>query len=113
MHGPLVVAERRSVPRHSAKERAIAIVDGSVMRGCVVQDFSERGARLGLGALNPLPLRFELLFPTGQRMKVALIWQRELVAGVSFDRPLTILERLAVWNWLRRSQAEAASRGAQ
>ena len=73
-------------------------------------DYSDRGARLSLGTSHSLPLRFELRFPTGQCMKVTLIWQRERVAGVSFDRPLNILERLAVWNWLRRSQSEAWER---
>jgi hypothetical protein len=111
MHGPLVIAERRSLPRHSAKERATAVVDGAVMRGCVLLDFSQRGARLGLGAPNPLPLRFELRFPSGHCVNAMLVWQRNLVAGVSFDMPLTLLQRLSLWNWHRRSKAEAPETG--
>ena len=110
MHGHFPIVERRNVPRYSARARTTTIVDGAVMRGCTILDFSERGARLLLGAPNPLPLQFELEFPTGQRIKVGLIWQRELVAGISFDRPQTILDRLATWNWMRRSQAEASER---
>ena len=110
MHGPSVVAERRSVERHSAKERAVAILDGSVLRGCIVINFSDKGARLSLGAPHPLPLRFELLFPTGQRVKVALIWQRETDAGVMFERPLTAIERLIARHWLRSAEAETARR---
>ena len=106
MHGPSVIAERRSVPRHSARERAIAILDGAVLRGCVLTDFSTRGARLILGSPHPLPLRFELVLPTSQRLKVALIWQRDGEAGVMFDRPLTALERLFTRHWLRNAQAE-------
>jgi hypothetical protein len=112
MHGPSLAAERRRVLRHSTKARATAIIADNVMRGCFVTDFSHRGARLGLGASTPLPLRFELLFPTGQRLKATLIWQYEMTAGVAFDMPLNILDRLCIWSWLRRSELEAAQHGA-
>jgi hypothetical protein len=65
---------------------------------------------LRFGASHPLPLRFELLFPAGQRVKVAVVWQRESDAGVMFERSLTIMERFAAWQWLRNAEAETARR---
>jgi hypothetical protein len=97
----MLFVERRSLPRRPAREQATAIVAGSTKRGCVVTDFSRRGARLGFGAEAPLPLRFELVFATGRRVNAQLIWQREMTAGVLFDLPPTLGERL-VPRWFRR-----------
>jgi hypothetical protein len=106
MHGPSVIPERRRVQRRPARERATLIADDGVFRGCLIMDFSQHGARLGLGAPNPLPNRFRLMLPTGRRVKAVLIWQRGLVAGVAFDMPLGIIDRLTLWNRLRRSSSD-------
>jgi PilZ domain len=91
---PVMVVERRRVPRRVTRVPAYAIVDGGVRRGCTVGNLSSDGARLVFGAVAPLPLRFELRFANGKRVKVQLIWQRNVIAGVRFDKPLTI------WEWL-------------
>ena len=92
---PGIVVERRSVPRQAAQARAIAVVAEGVRRGCTVSDLSPYGARLIFGAMAPLPLRFELELAGRKRVKVQLIWQRKLAAGVRFNKPLAIWERLA------------------
>jgi len=105
-----LVAERRSVPRNNTAQRATAIAADSEARGCLVMDLSSRGARLALGSPYQLPSRFELVFQTGQRVKVMLIWQRGLVAGVSFDRPhggLVLAQRFSAWkpDWFGKGEA--------
>ena len=96
MHqAPNMIAERRLVPRSAAKARVSAIVNGEAKRGCTISDLSANGARLIFGALEPLPLRFELELGNGKRVRVQLIWQRKLAAGVRFDKPLAIWERIA------------------
>ena len=92
---PGIVVERRSVPRQATQARAIAIVNEGVRRGCILSDLSPYGARLVFGAMAPLPLRFELELPGKRLVKVQLIWQRKLAAGVRFNKPLAIWERIA------------------
>jgi hypothetical protein len=97
-------AERRSDPRQFANERARILLEG-VTRGCIVQDISAGGARLGLGAEGPLPLRFELEFvQRKRRVPVQLIWQRGLTAGICFDLRPTLRERFDVLSWFRGKQ---------
>jgi len=74
------------------------------MQSCIITDISTKGARLGLAADTALPLRFELeFFSTGQRVPVQLIWQRGPEAGVQFKLEPTLLERLDVRTWFRRT----------
>ena len=82
-----IVAERRLTPRHSSNMRAFAVLEGGIRRGCQVSDVSSEGARLNFGAVAPLPLRFALQLPSGKCLKVQLIWQQDLVAGVRFNKP--------------------------
>jgi hypothetical protein len=89
------VEDRRSAPREPMMERASVIFDSGSVRACYILDFSHRGARLELEAPNQLPQRFELLFPTGHRVKAVVVWQRELLAGVAFRMPVSALDRLA------------------
>lgn len=98
--------ERRRAARQGANSRAMAVIGDCVMRDCFVLDFSDRGARLQLRDGAHLPPCFELLFPTGKRVKATRIWQDGREAGVSFEMPDDITERLSVWNWLRRSNLE-------
>ena len=69
----------------------------------MITNLSSQGARLELGAVNPLPLRFEIAFATGQRVKVQLIWQHDLQAGVHFDFHPTLWQRLVRRARLRRA----------
>jgi hypothetical protein len=108
--GSSAVAERRSVPRHSVTRRATALAAGFDPRGCLVLNLSDRGARLAVGSAYQLPSRFELAFRSGQRVKVMLIWQHGLVAGVAFDRPhagLLMVQRFSDWRpkWFGRRDA--------
>ncbi len=93
-HGPNMTIERRRVPRQPVHTRANAVFSDGTRRGCTVRDLSPHGARLIFGAVAPLPLRFELEFPNGKRVKLQVIWQSKLIAGVRFDRPLALWKRI-------------------
>ena len=86
--------ERRGAPRRAANNRVVLTVQNGMRRGCSVFDLSSRGARLQLGAPYPLPLRFEMRFTNGKSVRVHLVWQQELMAGVFFDTPLTFFEHI-------------------
>jgi hypothetical protein len=87
-------AERRALARHRADKRVVLIHRDGLRRGCSVYDLSPRGARLELGTPYPLPRRIELMFTNGRRVKAHLVWQKDLMAGVFFDKPLSFFERL-------------------
>ena len=95
--------ERRAVQRTPINQRARLHSDFGI-QGCIVTEISVKGARIGLAADTALPLRFELEFiPTGRRVPVQLIWQHGSVAGVQFKLQPTLLERLDVRTWFRRT----------
>ena len=82
----------RLFKEHRAFERAEASVFGFVhadrasCRECIVQNYSEGGARLNtLGA--PLPAVFTLEIPSLRKMRPArVIWRRGRDIGVAFEK---------------------------
>jgi hypothetical protein len=103
-----MLVERRTSPRHASAERAAVEVGAGNRIACIVTDIGPRGARLGFAAPVALPRRFELvLAATGQRSEVRLVWQRDLVAGVSFDARPKLADR--VRGGIRRTRDRTAA----
>jgi hypothetical protein len=53
---------------------------------CIIRDFSSRGMRVVLEGSHPLPPHLTVkIDQTGQSKKAAVVWQKELEAGLCFD----------------------------
>jgi hypothetical protein len=77
----------RSHTRRMVAQRArIESLDGSFARDCTMVDVSGGGARLALGASDPLPNRFFLILSRDGvvRRLCQPVWQNEMQAGVQF-----------------------------
>ena len=99
---PVVVADRRSVPRWRTDERGTIWMNDRP-RGCEIIDLSTKGARLNLGSEHPLPLRFELEFAkTGKRRRVQLVWQRDRMAAVQFDGRVVSASGINALTWFKK-----------
>ena len=96
----------RRVPEQTVTERkqprlsTFAIVEvrndrGSLLRRANVRDLSDDGALLRLPSKEPLPDSVTLFFPADGLEKTAKVrWQEECSAGIEFNAPIVIPERL-------------------
>ena len=78
--------ERRTHPRRKEVQQArIFFNDRKSGCGCVVNDFSAKGARLGISERDRVPDEFELYVPLKQKAFPARVrWRRENELGVTF-----------------------------
>ena len=75
----------RRVLRHSAW---IGTLGGGPLRGCMVSDISENGARLEVEGAEELPDEFQLLLSgeSGIYRKCRAIWRMHNQIGVQFEQ---------------------------
>jgi hypothetical protein len=98
------MAEARTAPRATAKNRGTAIISGRTEIDCMIRDLSSHGARLSF--LNPtiLPRQFQLRFDD-QDQRVTVIWQKGRLAGVKFQSPIRrpgAAQKKGIWPFSRR-----------
>ena len=99
------MAESRTAPRITAKNRGTAIISGRAEIDCQIRDLSAHGARLSF--LNPtiLPRQFQLQFD-GHDRRVTVIWQAGRLAGVKFQTPIKqaglAKKKSGLWPFSRR-----------
>jgi hypothetical protein len=98
------MAEARTAPRTTAKNRGTAIISGRTEIDCMIRDLSSHGARLSF--LNPtiLPRQFQLRFDD-QDQRVTVIWQKGRLAGVKFQSPIRrpgAAQKKGIWPFSRR-----------
>ncbi len=78
---PKRVEARQSVFRFAR----IILADRSQVK-CIIKDVSSRGAKIVLEGSHPLPSRITLkIDQTGQVKPAAVVWQKELEAGLAFE----------------------------
>lgn len=78
---PKRAEERQSVFRFAR----VILADRSQVK-CIIKDVSTRGAKIVLEGAHPLPSRIQLkIDQTGQTKPAAVIWQKELEAGLAFE----------------------------
>jgi hypothetical protein len=98
------MAEARTAPRATAKNRGTAIISGRTEIDCMIRDLSSHGARLSF--LNPtiLPRQFQLRFDDHDQ-RVTVVWQKGRLAGVKFQSPIRrpgAAQKKGIWPFSRR-----------
>ncbi len=84
------VSEHRAAPRRAVFECGAAMLNAQERIDCLINDVSDRGARIKVGAEVHLPNLFELYCEASERSWwVELVWQRRGEAGVRFTNPLS------------------------
>lgn len=64
----------------------VILADRSEVK-CIIKDVSSGGVKIVLEGAHPLPSRVNLkVDQTGQTFRAAVVWQKELEAGLAFDR---------------------------
>ncbi|MEX0644023.1 MAG: PilZ domain-containing protein [Parvularculaceae bacterium] len=78
---PKRVEQRQTVFRFAR----VILGDRSQVK-CIIKDVSARGAKIVLEGAHPLPSRITLkIDQTGQVKPAAVVWQKELEAGLAFE----------------------------
>jgi hypothetical protein len=78
---PKRAEDRQSVFRFAR----VILADRSQVK-CIIKDVSARGAKIVLEGAHPLPSRINLkIDQTGQVKSAAVVWQKELEAGLAFE----------------------------
>ena len=95
---PTVRTEKRRAKRQSLYLPATISVGADQGLACSVHDVSETGARIETARPEAVPDRFTLLLtPHGfPRRECRVVWRREGLLGVTFDKRLTALARARV-----------------
>ena len=91
-----MIAEKRKTPRRALRYAAwIGTADNAPLRGCVVSDISEGGARLDVENAAELPEQFQLLLSgrDGIYRQCRAVWRTPNQIGVQFE---TATERWSV-----------------
>jgi hypothetical protein len=84
-----MIKEKRKSVRQAMRYTAwIGLGEGSVLRGCMVTDISETGARLELEHPDQLPTTFNLLLSGrgGMYRRCCAVWRSENQIGVRFEK---------------------------
>jgi hypothetical protein len=83
-----MISEKRKTPRHALRYAAwIGTGDNAPLRGCVVSDISEGGARLDVESAAELPDQFQLLLSgrDGIYRQCRAVWRTHNQVGVQFE----------------------------
>lgn len=84
-----MLREKRKSPRRSILFNAwVGLGGGSPLRGCVVSDLSETGAKLQLANPEELPETFNLLLSGRGRIhrRCRAVWRKQNQMGVHFEQ---------------------------
>ena len=84
-----MIKEKRKSVRQAMRHPAwIGLGEGSALRGCVVTNISETGARLELEHPDQLPTIFNLLLSGrgGMYRRCCVVWRSEDQIGVRFEK---------------------------
>lgn len=93
--------ERRKAERRTLQEPAVALLSAEVGIRCLIIDISPRGARLKLTSVTALPQIFELqCTKSGRSLRVYVVWQRDLMVGVSFETAASWAIEAGLDTWL-------------
>jgi hypothetical protein len=85
-----MISEKRKTPRHALRYSAwIGTGDNAPLRGCIVSDISEGGARLDVESAVELPDQFQLLLSCrdGIYRQCRAVWRTNNQIGVQFESP--------------------------
>jgi hypothetical protein len=83
-----MISEKRKTPRHALRYAAwIGTGDSGPLRGCIVSDISQGGARLDVESAAELPDQFQLLLsgPGGIYRQCRAVWRTNNQIGVQFE----------------------------
>jgi hypothetical protein len=98
------MADKRRIPRASAKYQGKVVLAGRPDIDCSIRDLSAFGARLQFRVRAFLPRNFKLRF-NGMEKDVRVVWQSGLLAGVRFPEPMTAqvpkARKRSLWSALR------------
>jgi hypothetical protein len=77
---------KRGEDRKPAFRFAVVVLpDRSEVR-CVIKDVTSKGAKIVIEGAHPLPKKVKLrVEQTGQTVTAAVVWQRDLEAGLAFE----------------------------
>lgn len=80
--------EKRKSIRRAIRYAAWIGFEGSALRGCMVSDISETGARLELEKAEEIPELFNLLLSDrgGIYRRCRTVWRKENQIGVQFEK---------------------------
>jgi hypothetical protein len=92
-----MTSNRRKRARQRVTQRAVIRSEGARPMRCIVQDISEGGAKLKVGAETPD--RFDLLLsPSGSvRRHCRVIWRTDEAIGVSFVDEKGVARKAFTW----------------
>lgn len=84
-----MIHEKRKHPRRALRYAAwIGTGEGMPLRGCIVSDISDDGAKLDVESAQDLPDEFQLLFSghSGIYRQCRAVWRTADQIGVQFER---------------------------
>ncbi len=84
----MIKEKRRSIRRPMRYTAWIGLGEGSPLRGCIVSDVSETGARLDVEQPEVLPEVFNLLLSGrgGIYRRCRIVWRSQNQVGVQFEK---------------------------